>query len=209
MDNLHKLDKLLLLFSADRKSRMLNNNKIAGKTARIFEDGVNYTIKTPERPYKCILEDKTVIYLNKKQINFMMKEVWEEKDEKKILSRCVIGSDKNGLKRCRKDCANCKWYKTPYANSGKLSLDGLEDEGFDIIDEREVNIFATDYAAERLHKAIDNLDDEIDTLIMNLKLEGLTETEIGKKLGISQTAVAKRRKKIFLIIYNEIKDLRD
>lgn len=185
-------------------------NETAGKTATIFQDGVDYTIKTTERPYKYILEDKKVLYLNLEQLRFMRSDYWSEKQQATYLSKCIIGSDKNGYKRCSKKCSTCKWYNTEYYNGGVISLDELADEyDYEVEDNEEetIDIFKTDYARDRLYAAINNLNADDKEFIL-LKLEGLNETEISIKYNISQRAVAKRRKRIFAIIYDEIKDLK-
>ena len=98
------------------------------KTETLFQDDIEYSVKTPDRLYKYILDNKNVVYLNIAQLRFMRSEYWEEKQEQKYLSKCIIGFDKNGLKRCRKDCVKCEWYKSPRSNSGIVSLDDLDYE---------------------------------------------------------------------------------
>ena len=149
----------------------------AGKTATLFEVGVDYTIKTVERPFKYILEDGTVLYLNLEQLRFMKTEYWDSKREIAYLSKCITGSDKNGLTRCINDCKKCKWYMTEYTNGGIISLDALdEDYGYEIIEEKESNIdiFKTDYAHERLHEAINTLKEDDKEFIM-FKLKGMSD----------------------------------
>ena len=195
--------------SVDRKVQM--NNKIAaGKTATIFQDGVDYTIKTDDRPYRYLLEDKTVLYLNLEQLRFMRSDYWSEKQKASYLSKCIVGSDKNGYKRCSKNCSNCKWYSTKFTNGGIVSLDELSDEyDYELMEHKEEteDIFKTSYAYERLYEAIKKLSSS-DKEFINLKLKGMSETEIASKYNVSQRAIAKRRKRIFSIIYEEIKDLK-
>lgn len=187
---------------------MYQNNKTAGKTAKIFEVGVDYTIKTLERPYKYILEDKTVIYLTREQYRFMTEEYWKAKKEHSYLSRCIIDSNREGFKRCTKDCKNCKWYKTPFANSGIMRLDAAE--GFELEEckkENDYDFFKDSTIHDLLKQYIHELD-STDKAIMLFKLEGLNETEIAKRLNISQRAIAKRRIIIFEVLKAKLMHLK-
>ena len=197
--------------SVDRKIGMKTKFETAGKTATLFEVGVDYTVKTVERPFKYTLEDGTVLYLNLEQLRFMKSEYWESKKENGYLSKCIIDSDKNGFRRCRKDCTKCKWYMTGFTNGGIISLDALEEDyEYKIVEEDEpnVDIFKTDYAHERLHKAINTLKEDDKEFIM-FKLKGMSDAEIAKELNVAQSTIFKKRNRIYAIIYEQIKDLKD
>ena len=178
----------------------------------IFNNNEDYTVQTNDRKYKYILEDKTILYLNLEQIQFMQKEYWEEKKEKNYLSRCVIGSDKNGLKRCRKKCENCSVYLEGRKETGIISLDSLQD-AYELmipsVVQEHIDVFKTPHAHKRLHEEIINLKDPIDRQIMELKLKKVSEIKIGEILNVSQRSIAKRRKKISNILKEKLKDLKN
>lgn len=174
--------------------------KTAGETAKLFKSDVDYSIKSDERPYKYVLEDKTIIYLSLEQYRFMTNEYWKEKKKTTYLSRCIIDSNRDGFKRCTKKCENCQWYKTPYANKGIMRLD--QAEGFELEDSKmeEDYDFFKDSSIHKLLMDYINEFDDTDKNIMLSKLEGLNETQIGVRLNVSQRYVAKRRTAIFEVL---------
>ena len=55
-------------------------NETAGETAKkLWDDAVDYTQPSPDRPYKLWLEIGVLIYLNKEQYSFMMEEEWQRR----------------------------------------------------------------------------------------------------------------------------------
>ena len=179
------------------------------KTETLFQDDIEYSVKTPDRPYKYILDNKNVVYLNIAQLRFMRSEYWEEKQEQKYLSKCIIGFDKNGLKRCRKDCVKCEWYKSPRSNSGIVSLDDLDYELEEYQEDNEpIDFFKNPKIHSLLHIFINEITNEVDKAILIYKLNGFNETQIGKKLNICQRSIAERRKKIFKILKDKLNKYR-
>lgn len=80
-----------------------------------------------------------------------------------------------------------------------VSLDNSLDNGFDIADQN-VNMEADTIKAEdlqKLHKAIDCLEPQQKWLIEQIYFLGRTHVEIAQELGVGESAIRSRLKKIY------------
>lgn len=126
---------------------------------------------------------------------------WAEYKRKEREKLC---RDDNG-NRCTKDCSNCKKQRngTPY------SLDSFSDDfGFEPAAKIDVAELVMDkLLLEELYSVLNELDSDNRRIIELFSL-GLPEREIATEVGLSQKAVNKRKKKLFAMLRERLKDFR-
>ena len=195
----------------------------AGETAKtIWDDTIDYSISSPDRPYKLRLENGVLLHLNLEQFKSMMEDVWREKRELYLAGRCMVSAERGGLKRCTKDCMNVDGNYTichnfmNHRNGGVLSLDKLfEDNEFEIADYSYVDqtdVLAYEQRIMKFREEIELLEDEVDRRIMELLKKELSEREIARKLSEerdeswNQMKVNRRKNEIFNVLRSKLKD---
>ena len=173
------------------------------KTLPVFNNNEDYSQPSPERTCKYKLEDGQVIYLTEEQRNFMLTEYWEEKRTKYRQCRCAIATQDGHLKRCPdgKDCSTCPHYLSGKKKANIISLDTLcQDAEWDLQD-NSVDIISTilkNEQSELILKLIEETLAPVDQIIVKRWMYGeCTDTSTAELIGLSASAVAKRRKKIF------------
>ena len=78
------------------------------------------------------------------------------------------------------------------------SLEASMDKGFDIAEENDVAEQAIEkYESEELHKALEQLEPQQRWLINQIYFEGKTKVEIASELGVGESAIRNRLKKIY------------
>ena len=78
------------------------------------------------------------------------------------------------------------------------SLEASMDKGFDIAEENDVAEQAIEkYESEELHKALEQLEPQQRWLINQIYFEGKTKVEIASELGVGESAIRSRLKKIY------------
>lgn len=185
----------------------INDKKTAGETANLWEEGVDYTLPSPDRPYKLRLEIGAIVYLNKKQYASMQEDHWEEKRQQYLDSRCIVSAERGGLKRCTEDCMHYKGEDKVCScfmrnnNGGTVSLDKLyDDNNYEAVDSSSKDIADLLAYEERLNsviEAVDKLAEDVDKRIIRLFMDSFTERQIAEVLGWNQMKVNRRKKKIF------------
>ena len=173
------------------------------KTLPVFNNNEDYSQPSPERTCKYKLENGQVIYLTEEQRNFMLTEYWEEKRTKYRQCRCAIAAHDGHLKRCPdgKDCSTCPHYLGDRKKPNIISLDALyQDSDWDLQD-NSVDIISTiiqNEQSELILKLIEQTLAPVDQIIVKRWMRGeCTDDSTAELIGLSASAVAKRRKKIF------------
>ena len=173
------------------------------KTLPLFNNTEDYSQPSPERTCKYKLENGQVIYLTEEQRNFMLTEYWEEKKSKYRQCRCVIATQDGHLKRCPdgKYCSTCPHYLGDRKKPNIISLDALyqysdwdlQDTGVDI-----TSTILKNEQSELILKLIEETLAPVDQIIVKRWMYGeCTDASTAELIGLSASAVAKRRKKMF------------
>lgn len=110
---------------------------------------------------------------------------------------CIIDG-----KRCTKKCSECE--RTRMGNA--LSLDSLMETVERLPDYQPIEEGVEEQELyEALHNAIDELCD-IDRRILTLFSQGLSEREIGEKVGMSQKTINNHKRKAFSLLREKLKN---
>ena len=179
----------------------MTRKKTVGKTTQaLFQEDVDYTKPTTDRPFKWRLEDGNIIYLNLEQRQFLARDYYNESKRNEREKRCIVPSSRNGMnKRCRGKCFECKYYRYGKDTLGTISLDKLyELYEWEPIYQEESILDKMIYNEQRkaLYEAIEQLKYASDVQIIKLVLDGVSERNIAKIVGMSQKGVNKRKVKI-------------
>ncbi len=124
--------------------------------------------------------------------------VWTEHKRKERSKRCI---GKNGI-RCTGDCSKCDKQRI----GSILSLDAFEEDGFELSDPspEPADIVADKLLLEELFKALDELDPD-SRRICELIAQGATEREIAAVLGIHQSTLNYRKRKLLAQLRERLK----
>lgn len=141
------------------------------------------------------------VYVTEEVYRAYVRPVRNEQRNEKRWSRCMIGG-----KRCLEDCSKCSHFKT-----GKfLSLDALmEEDGMDFQDENSIteDLIMQKLLINALYKAVGRLPEKERTAVI-LYSRKATESQIGKKIGMSQQGAGKLLKRVWKKLEKELKDFR-
>jgi DNA-directed RNA polymerase specialized sigma24 family protein len=141
------------------------------------------------------------VYVTEEVYRAYVRPVRNEQRNEKRRSRCMIGG-----KRCLEDCSKCSHFKT-----GKfLSLDALmEEDGMDFQDENSIteDLIMQKLLINALYKAVGRLPEKERTAVI-LYSRKATESQIGKKIGMSQQGAGKLLKRVWKKLEKELKDFR-
>ena len=185
-------------------------------TQKLWDDAVDYTQPSPDRPYKLRLEIGVLIYLNKEQYSFMMEEEWQRRRDQYLESRCLVSAQRGGLKRCNEDCMNykgegriCPCFMRNQT-AGVVSLDKLYDEHdyepADATYENSLDAMVHEERLRRILEEVDKLEDKTDKRIIELFSNNYTERQIAEVLGWNQMKVNRRKNKIFDELRSKLHD---
>jgi len=125
--------------------------------------------------------------------------VWAERKCQERSKRC---RSENG-NRCTGDCSKCDKRRT----GGTLSLNALEEDGFEPSDSSldPAEIFADKLLLEELFKALDELDPGSRRICMLIS-QGATEREIATVLGIRQSTLNYRKRRLLEKLHERLKE---
>lgn len=125
-----------------------------------------------------------------------------ERKRKQRMWRCRIKREKginNQWKRCQGNCEECQFKQQKMSD---VSLDALKEEGFDGVDESldvEANFIAREERKEmyqKLKQAISSLKPVQREIIKMIYVEGKSQKEVAKELGIAESTLSGRVKLI-------------
>ena len=189
------------------------NQTKAGKTAQpLFQEGIDYSLPSPDRPFEWRLEDGNILYLNLDQRQFLARGYYNESKREEREKRCIIPSKRNGMtKRCRGICSECPYFHSGKDTYGTVSLDSLYDKYEwepTLHEESVLDKLIREEQINAMYEAIDKLEDEIDRRIINLLLEDFSERKIAEVIGMSQKGVNKRKAKIIEDLKEKLKNFR-
>lgn len=156
-----------------------------------------------------IKESKSWVDVNKEFYTNYYRDINAYRKRQQEHGRCVCPASKRYL--CDMDCLTC-----PYAKAGdQLSLDntisdgdGNEKSWLDDMPDESAAIAEVLEDAELLHALYAKLN-ELDPegrLICQLIMEGKSERDCGKKMGLSRNTFVYRRDKLFQKLRSELKD---
>ena len=186
------------------------SNKNAETEKTLFEDGVNYTVKSPDRKYILKLENGKILYLNKEQYSFVKSDLYQERRESYLNNRCNVLAVRGGCKKCTDDCNLCCWFMTDKTNGGQIRLDVLFDENEFELPDTSASVLEDMIYEEKINyisKFINELEDEIDIQLIKLLLKGKTEREIANTLNLTKSTVHDRKNKIYQFLKKKIEKL--
>jgi hypothetical protein len=186
----------------------MKNQVNPSQSASKFEDGVDYSKPSKDRPY-FLYVDHLNIYVSKKLGQEYMRDYWLEKREEELSHRCLVPSKRYGIKRCREDCSKCPIFGTNHGNGGIASLDRLYDEyEYEVAsgDESPEEYAVREEITDAIHREIDALESKDLRDVMNCLLDEMTITEIAEKLHITRKTAAKRKGDAIAILKEKLKD---
>lgn len=198
----------------------IKDKKAAGETAtNLWDDSVDYTQQSSDRPYKLRLEIGTLVYLNKEQYAFMKEEEWATKREYYLQNKCQVSANGGGLKHCTEDCIHYKGEDRicpcfiRNQNTNIVSLDKLyEENNYEVEDTSQQGTLDTLVYEEKIRiikEEIDKLEDEVDKMIITLFTESYSERQIAKILGWNQMRVNRRKNKILNELRNKLENFKN
>ena len=162
------------------------------------------------KPYRIyIKESKSWVDVNKEFYTNYYRDINAYRKRQQEHGRCVCPASKRYL--CDMDCLTC-----PYAKADdQLSLDntisdsdGNEKSWLDDMSDESAAIAEVLEDAELLHALYAKLN-ELDPegrLICQLVMQGKSERDCGKKMGLSRSTFVYRRDKLFQKLRSELKD---
>ena len=127
-----------------------------------------------------------------------MRPIWREHKRRERANRCRIG----GV-RCTGDCSQCPHQRTGTAVSLER-LDEVDNTPADLSADVQ-EIIEGRMLLEELFRQLEELDPD-GQLLCRLLMDGMSERQIAGKLGISQVAVNKRKKKVFALLREALED---
>ena len=167
------------------------------------DDFIDYEVPSEDRPYYLDIDGKR-IYVTEEVYRAYKQPLWAEHKRKERERRCQISNGRGGVKRCEEDCSKC-----PYSKTGStISLDRLyEDYEYEIAASSESPLAALikEEFKQKRDEAVSELG-PIDQQIVISFMNGISEREIAKEIGISQKAVNKRKNKLLKELNEKLKE---
>lgn len=133
-----------------------------------------------------------------------MRSVWREEKTLEREDRCMVSNGKGKIVRCTGNCASCEHRN----ENSMLSIETAEENGGLNIEDKNARPDAIIEDAELLKalwERIDELCDE-DQTILKMFSNGASEREISAAVNLSQKGVNKRKKALFELLKNYLKD---
>ena len=141
-----------------------------------------------------IKESKSWVDVNKEFYTDYYRDINSYRKRQQEHGRCVCPASKRYL--CDMDCMTC-----PYAKAGdQLSLDDMPDESVAIVE-----VMEDAELLRALYAKLNELDPE-GRLICQLIMDGKSERDCGKEMGLSRNTFVYRRDKLFQKLRSELKD---
>ena len=167
------------------------------------DDFIDYEVPSEDRPYYLDIDGKR-IYVTEEVYRAYKQPLWAEHKRKERESRCQVSNGRGGVKRCEEDCSQCSYSKT----GSTLSRDRLyEDYEYKIADSSEspLDTLIKEEFKQKTKEAIAELG-PVDQQIIRSFMNGISEREIAKEIGISQKAVNKRKNKLLKELNKKLKE---
>lgn len=167
------------------------------------DDFIDYEVPSEDRPYYLDIDGKR-IYVTEEVYRAYKQPFWAEHKRKERESRCQTSNGRGGVKRCEDDCSNCPFSKT----GSTISLDRLyEDYEYEIAasNESPLDALIKEEFKKKVKEAVVELE-QVDQQIIRSFMNGISEREIAKEIGISQKAVNKRKNKLFKELNKKLKE---
>lgn len=133
-----------------------------------------------------------------------MRSVWREEKALEREDRCMVSNGKGKIVRCTGNCASCEHRN----ENSMLSIETAEENGGLNIEDKNARpdtIVEDAELLKALWERIDELCDE-DQTILKMFSNGASEREISAAVNLSQKGVNKRKKALFELLKNYLKD---
>ena len=133
-----------------------------------------------------------------------MRSVWREEKALEREDRCWIPNGKGKIVRCTGNCASCEHRN----ENAMLSIEAAEEDGglnLEATSEKPDAIVEDAELLKALWERVGELWDE-DQTIIKMFSNGASEREIATKVNLSQKGVNKRKKALFELLKNYLKD---
>lgn len=151
-----------------------------------------------ENRQRYIFIDNEPISVTEEVYRAYMRPIWRERKRRERVKRCRIG----GV-RCTGNCSQCPYQRT----GGALSIERMQGVGHDPVDTTYDLEFVVEgrMLLEALFEQLEALDPD-GQVLCQLLLDGESERQIAKRLGISQVAVNKRKQKVFGLLREGLRE---
>lgn len=133
-----------------------------------------------------------------------MRSVWREEKALEREDRCMISNGKGKIVRCTENCASCEHRN----ENSMLSIETAEENGGLNIEDKNARPDAIVEDAELLKALWERIDElcDKDQTIIKMFSNGASEREISAAVNLSQKGVNKRKKALFELLKNYLKD---
>lgn len=151
-----------------------------------------------ENPQRYIFIDGEPIPVTEEVYRAYMRPIWRVRKQRERVKRCRIG----GV-RCTGKCSQCPYKRT----GGALSIERMQGVGHDTVDTTYdlEDVVEGRMLLEALFEQLEELDSD-GQVLCQLLLDGESERQIAKRLGISQVAVNKRKQRVFGLLREGLRD---
>ena len=160
------------------------------------QEEINFSKRSIDRPYYIDIEGERV-WVNEEIYKIYKKDEDARKKKEEYQNRCnVIGV--RGVKKCRRDCSKCEYFKHHKLNGENISVDLLKERYNIEISDDSVSILdrlIMEEKIEKINKEIDELND-IDQTIIVMLLQDFSVSEISRRMHKSRAFITKRKQMI-------------
>ena len=130
----------------------------------------------------------TEVFVSEEVREILMRDFWREKKRKERSTRCII----EGGKRCDKPCSQCMRTR----DGGDFSIEVMKEIGMEIPSQESVEDTVIKEERNKVIFAEFDKMDKVDQAIMILLSEGNSDRKIAESLGMPQTTVSYRKRKV-------------
>ena len=133
-----------------------------------------------------------------------MRSVWREEKALEREDRCMVSNGKGKIVRCTGNCASCEHRN----ENSMLSIETAEENGSLNIEDKNARPDAIAEDVELLKALWERIDElcDKDQTIIKMFSNGASEREISAAVNLSQKGVNKRKKALFELLKNYLKD---
>lgn len=171
----------------------------------------NHDNQNQTRDYKVYLPRlKKWVGVTKEQYYGYYRDIWATRKRAQAHGQCMC--PKRKLWQCDGDCLACQYHSAGDTRSLDYTYENENGEGFSMLDKLQdesvkIEEIVTDKAElEQLFHRLDEIMPEA-RRIGELRLAGLTDTEIAKVLGVARTTFLSRIKKAAELLKGEYSDM--
>ena len=202
----------------------LNQNE-----AKLFDDNVDYTKKSPDRPYSYIVNDsknKLKLWLSEEQFHFLVNDVRAENKRREREQYCYNVPDEITGKihaKCpgfyltrnekgqviKLNCGECPYCRNGKTNGGIVRADDLNSERFSKLasnDNGSLNDAIYEEFIERLNSYSLEFGAKENKVFMESFFNSKSNIKLGEELGITEGAVRKILKKTTICVFSKFTD---